>query len=318
MILSAAARPEARDDRGALLTSRHPVYAAGEPIDLTLWIKAARGPLRLGMEARDERGQLVSERAGGGRGLVAEVVCLAAPGVNTLATVPDLRKWFHLDRAGDYALTLVTAPHAPNRVVCSNVMGVSIRDQAKSELIPLSRVWALDMPGTRPMVRSQKGDPPVYEAPEGRLVDEIRAALSAHGPGLPPDAGPGFAVRGQGLDALRAAHAVLVERHARPAAFRAGEPVSLVFYAREFNYYTHLEGVERRGPDVQITYRFVPHETKELTSHLALIPLPAGTAVPARVEVKPVIDTETADLDWGHWPHRVVCRSFRLDRGEKG
>jgi hypothetical protein len=322
MVLCGAVPPEAGDlepaDSGAVLTSRHAVYATGEPVDLTLWVNAAPGPVRLGLEVRGSQGRSVPERDGGAPAYAAEVLGAAAPGVNTLATVPDLRKWFDLDVPGDYTLTIVPAPGDPGPAVRSEPLGLSVRDGVKSDPIPLDQVWALDMPGTRPMNRTQTGDPPAYVAPEGRLADEIRAALSSGKSGARFDPGPGFAVHGHGLAALREAHAVLVGGRLRQTSFRAGEPVSLVFFAREFNYYVHLAGVERCGPDVQITYRFVPHRTKELSSHFALIPLSAGTALPTRVEVKPVIDSGTVGLDWGSWPRRIVCGSFRLDGAAGG
>jgi len=313
-------KTELRPDAGAFLTSKHPVYAVGEPIDLSLWIKAVTDLIAPSLEIHDDQGRLIPEQIRNSNRLAAWIVSRVTPGVNNLATAPDLRRWFNLEKPGQYTVAFLgrtTGLGGQSLELRSNTMRFVICKQVESELIPLDLIWALDMPGTRPMNRTGGGDPLAHYASEGRLVDEIRAALIAD-LNRGSVTGDGFAVRGRGLDALSEARAVLVGNQAPTTSFPFGEPISLVFYARGFNDYVYLQTVERRDSEIQITYRFVPHRTKEITSQLALIPLPTGVSGLIRVNIKPAIDPKTINLDWGVWARKVVSGSFSLRLNKHG
>jgi len=176
-----------------------------------------------------------------------------------------------------------------------------------SQNIPLETVWALDMPGTQPMNRIQRGTPLAYENPEGQLVDEIRTALK-YDPQRRPTAGPCFAVQGTGMTALRQAHAVLVREEKLPTEFQAGEELTLVFYSYQFGAYVHLAEVVNRDGHIDISYRFVPHRTEEVTTHLALIPINSSQPGPRTVHVAPV----TNGGDNEAWGGKIVCGSGRF------
>lgn len=163
----------------------------------------------------------------------------------------------------------------------------SATDTPTTQEIPLSEIWALDMPGTRPMNRSRTQKGWGFAAPEGRWVEEIRQALPAAGDAV---AGPGFVVPGRGMPALRAAHAVLAGGRPRRNRVAAGRPATLVFFARELGSYVHLRSVTYAAHRFAIDYRFVPHMTKEMTVHLALIPLPNLRAGRYDVDVRGEIE----------------------------
>ena len=72
------------------------------------------------------------------------------------------------------------------------------------------------------------------------------------------------------------------------------------------------------GDNITIKYRFVPHETKEMTRHFALIPF--GKLYPGRIEVKMLrLPMEQRFVDAGfqdpapEWETRVVCGSFDFE-----
>jgi hypothetical protein len=177
----------------------------------------------------------------------------------------------------------------------------------KDVKIPLDKVWAFRMPGTVDLATIDK---PVAS----REIESIRRVLSmptAQG----KDAKAAFVVLGTGLKAIHEAHAVLVDGKKPRETIPKDSEASVVFFSYEFGRYVHLHSVERHGNSIEIKYEFVPHKSKELTEHFAVMPLgklPAGTLRVDIVELpmpqqliaagwKPI----SADVSRG-----VVCRSF--------
>lgn len=142
--------------------------------------------------------------------------------------------------------------------------------------IPLDKIWAWEMPGTLDVATLEKDKPPNFAY--GPLVrDLLRVLGDAPEEGKP--AREAFAVQGTGLDALRKAHAVLVQKKKPRTTFPTGNEISVVVFSHSFGSYVHLEKVQRRDDVIEIHYRFVPHKTGELTEHFAVVPLgrlPAG------------------------------------------
>ncbi|MGK7883406.1 MAG: hypothetical protein AB4057_02130 [Crocosphaera sp.] len=176
-----------------------------------------------------------------------------------------------------------------------------------NQLISLEEIWALDMPGTRPMNRTMRGEPLIYESPEGQLVDEIRKAL---GYDLEKKADQCFAVSGEGMKALQEAHKVIVQGKEKKTKFSQDESISIVFFSSFFASYVHLVKVEKKGKVIQIIYRFVPHQTKEVTAHIALIPISHLETGQIQVEIKPETETQISNFDAEQWGQKIVCRPF--------
>ena len=307
----------------AYVTSRHSVYTVGEAIDLTFWVRGGDEVVTLDFEILDAANRPVAEkrpnrmslslsRAQGLDGRLRDGDIPAGP--HYAETIPDLRAWYALDEPGTYRLSFAGERKQPDgsfRRLASNILILQIREQPDptDRVIPLSDVWALDMPGTRPMNRVMKGDPPVYEAPEGQLVEEIRRALD-YDPSKHPTAEPGFAVAGEGMEALHDAHAVLVGgRHPREA-FRSDDVVSVVFYSHLYGSYVHLNQIAVRGKIVDVTFRVVPHLTREVTNHIAIIPLGRLPKGRIQVDVQLELSAEASRLDVGEVTGRIVSRSF--------
>jgi hypothetical protein len=186
------------------------------------------------------------------------------------------------------------------------------RDNGEVITIPLSEIWANNMPSTRDIGKLD---------PKRPLAYEIRRAI-----GFPPkdeEAKPGFAVMGTGLEALQEAHAVFVDKKKPRATFPAGSDVSVVFFTHETRPYVHLQKADRQGNKINVHWRFVPHETEDMTIHVALIPLGKIPSGKYRVNV---IRSEMPKkyIDLGFRPtsdkvaRRIVCRSFSFTVSEQG
>ena len=118
-------------------------------------------------------------------------------------------------------------------------------------------------------------------------MDSIRRAMQGgrSGRSWGPDAGPGFPVKGEGIEALNGAYDVLTDVGDRPTTVPAGK-VSIVFFARQSGQYCHLEKVEREENVITLSYRFHVFRSASVAAHLALIPL--GELKPGKYEVRTV------------------------------
>jgi len=178
--------------------------------------------------------------------------------------------------------------------------------------IPLDQIWALRMPGTRNIGELETDKPPRSE--HGALVVELHRALArAHVEGK--DAKAAFAVLGTGLEALRQAHAVLVEKKELRETFPSDSEVSVVFFSYSFGSYVQIHEAQRRENLIEIKYRFTPHKVKEMTAHVAIIPL--GTLARGDFEVSIIqMPMEKRFIDGGFKPiepdvaQQVVSGSF--------
>jgi hypothetical protein len=157
------------------------------------------------------------------------------------------------------------------------------REQETIE-IPLSEIWALDMPGTRDV---RELEPEVEAAKErikslpaeqreeqfmrlfkNSLIGQIRQSLKLT---ADKNEGSGFAVSSP--EPLKAARDVLTGETKRTVSFAAGSDITAVFFSRQSNALVQIYHVERRANVIEIRYRFVPHEDAYVSEHFALIPL---------------------------------------------
>lgn len=174
--------------------------------------------------------------------------------------------------------------------------------------ILLDQIWANRMPGTKEISRLVEQEP--------RLTG-ISNAL-----GFPPNNGeakPAFAVQGRGLEALREAHSVIVDKKKPRDIIPAGSEVSVVFFTHETGPYVHLQKVERQGNNIDIHYKFVPHEEEETERYIALIPLGKLPVGEYRVNVvrSPDAGSRLKKVS-DEYAQRVVSRSFSFTVSEQG
>jgi hypothetical protein len=181
-----------------------------------------------------------------------------------------------------------------------------------AEEIPLSEVWAMDMPGTKPMNRSMRSGKFISE--EGPLLEDIRNLGKGRKPNEPSPVREGFAVVGTGMEALRNAYKVLVQNEGPKDLFAVGADLSIVFFTGRSIRYIHLHDVNRNGNQIVVRYKFVPHQTLMESRHLALIPmcrLPEGK-YDVIMERMP-LEEQYAKAGWEDLPTTtdgLVCKSF--------
>jgi hypothetical protein len=166
-------------------------------------------------------------------------------------------------------------------------IAVLVSSAAAAEEIPLKSIWALDMPETRDIRELQpkrEGTKPLTDAEAAKFpVRQIQRALTPRF--WPPeggDAGSVFIVKGRGPKALRNAEAVFLGKTKRSETIPAGSQ-SIVFYAFAIGRYVHIQSVRQDGEEIVIQYQLVPHESLDLTTHFALIPV---TLQPGPLKVK--------------------------------
>jgi len=193
------------------------------------------------------------------------------------------------------------------------------RDEPRIE-IPLNKIWALDMPGTRDIrqmkpVGSDKRYP-VARLP--KLLDSwftrIRYVLARKPPEAEAEAG--FAIGPISLRSLDLTSYVLMKGGDEPPRYQSSaRKTAAVFFSHPSAYRVQLEHVERRGKIIDIHYRFVPHFSSESTFHYALIPLGKLPAGEYRVQIQQ-LPMEQKYIDAGFKPvgpvelRRIVCKPF--------
>jgi len=158
-------------------------------------------------------------------------------------------------------------------------------DDKESVEIPLSEIWAYNMPGTRdvqdlePEVKAaierlktlprEEMEKQFRRLLEDSLVWQIRKPLHQRS----KQAVSGFAVSSPEPELLQAVRDVLTGKEKRTDSFAAGSDITVVFFSRLSGTLVHIDHVERRGNTVEIQYRVVPHLDLYLSEHFALIPL---------------------------------------------
>lgn len=178
--------------------------------------------------------------------------------------------------------------------------------------IPLNTIWATSMPGTRDINELEKS----AAKQGGTLVNDIGGTLRFLGKGK--TTGKGFAVSGTEKEALKNAYVVLVDKKQPRQTLPSSANIWLVFFSHSFGQFVHLANVERRDRTIKIEYRLVPHATKQLTAHFALIPLgklPAGKYTVDIVRLpleQKYVDQGFKAVD-SQLNNRVVCQPFSFE-----
>jgi len=182
-----------------------------------------------------------------------------------------------------------------------------------SATVPLNSIWGYDMPGTRDAHELDQ---------DGSIFMQIRKSLWSF-PKKGEEAQRGFAVLGNGPEALREVFAVLVEKKESQDVFPTGSEISVMFFAYQSTLYVHLSSVHRQGNTIEVHYRFIPHETEDMSEHFALIPLgelSSGTYHVKMIQA-PMDRTYVGDefqRITEERASRIVCHSFDFSVAEQG
>ncbi len=103
------------------------------------------------------------------------------------------------------------------------------------------------------------------------------------------------------MEAIGRAHAVLVKKENSPDTFPVDSELTIAFYSYSSPRYTHVHEVERVDNRIDIRFLLVPHQTKNMTKHLALIPL--GKLSEGQYQVNMVkLPLGERYLNWGIQP----------------
>lgn len=135
--------------------------------------------------------------------------------------------------------------------------------ESKAITIPLDQIWAYNMPGTHDVRELNPTDKDLVELIQqslGRKKSEDYAI-------------PGFVVQGEERDALQKVFGVLVSGKPIDKTLQANKKTWIVFFSRDSSHYVHLNEARQEANHIVVSYRFVPHDSRELTRHFALIPL---------------------------------------------
>jgi hypothetical protein len=189
--------------------------------------------------------------------------------------------------------------------------------------IPLSEVWALDMPGTKDVRLLEPevyGDETKtlpttkrYELLNQSLIQQVLGSLELEVPRRPMQ---GFLVASNVRDSLSKVSVLLAASKKPPTAFESDKELTLVFYSLQTGTDVHLTSVNLKGNQINIEFRFVPHFTDEMSTHFALIPLPKLSAgkYKVRIHEAPVLNFQ----DWGvnqfnpEWRKKFICKDFEF------
>ena len=201
-------------------------------------------------------------------------------------------------------------------------------EQAASDVqqIPLKDVSAYGMRGTRDIrtLEPEIFDPKVrpHNASEEAKLDkkslvlQIANYLGSDNPQKPTSARTGFAVMGNGTQALRKAHSVLVQDQKAKHSFPASSPLSLVFFSKAFDYHVFLDQVNRSGNKITIRYFFAPSITDPAPqfARIPLSDLPLGEIEVdmVRVPCPPKYNDPAYPAVEPKWDELVVCRPFKF------
>lgn len=205
-------------------------------------------------------------------------------------------------------------------VLFANVCGEMPADKPK--IIPLDKVWAKNMPGTRDVLDLDL--PRAQQVTTGRLqsiyMSWVRRAEKLKFKDL---ARPGFVVSGSGQSALLAAHAIFVKEAAPRNEFSPDEELTIVFFSEPYGgNHVRIHQIERKGDHFEIQYRLEPYLVHTLSETFALIPL--GKLPPGKYHVDMrQLPSEQKFSKLGrkpvdeNWSREALCKPFSFAVAKK-
>ena len=140
--------------------------------------------------------------------------------------------------------------------------------QPQVVLIPLNEICAYDMPGTRKI-----GELDAVKEPTGTtahpIVRQIVLALASRRPKEAEDVGQAFIVSTTGEKAVQDARDVITKSVVPRTKFSPETDLTLFFYSVLGAPYARIASVEKSERVITVKYRFVSHNTRDDTLHLA-------------------------------------------------
>jgi hypothetical protein len=156
------------------------------------------------------------------------------------------------------------------------VLGCSISHAEETVEIPLSEIWALDMPRTKNIRelepnRDSFKEMSAAERIQNSLVENTRWLLNINNrPEYGSVADHGFVVAATELEALKEANLILAGKHSRQVIFDESDDLTLVFFAYQNGKHIRLNEISLRGKEVSVEYQF---GSPKFSASIVLIPL---------------------------------------------
>ena len=205
-------------------------------------------------------------------------------------------------------------------ILSSQVSGESPNE--KSKPIPLDKIWAYEMPGTKDVRKLEwklgVNDPNFKKTFHKSLIRQIISYLSSGAPRDNEVPRPGFVVIGMGNETLKKAHVVLKDRHNidRQQQVPKNAEISLVFFHYVTGWHPKLTSVQQSHDSIVVKYQFVqPEEPSSGAASFAFIPLgkmSPGT-VTVRFEEEPPVTFAGLKSYRKTNAEQLVCDSFSFE-----
>ena len=168
----------------------------------------------------------------------------------------------------------------------------SVPEQPRPKEIPLDRIWAYNMPGTRNIrdldtkLDLKRLELDLKDKSPNERDRLLKAEMIRHSDVLkilqqlkrtPKPVGPVFMVEGTGKTALQNALKKFSERRKAggevPIALPANTELPLVWFSQQCGHFIRLVDVERSSETITVKYRYVVHQKAMMSPNLAIIPL---------------------------------------------
>jgi hypothetical protein len=221
-------------------------------------------------------------------------------------------------------------------VLCAGLPRCFGADGANSKVIPIDRVWAYNIAGTKNIhdlddkfddrkFSEQVKDKPVGERERLLKAEVLRKSVVAqiveslrH---LRRKVEPGFVVTGTGRTALLNAQKVFAQRTTATEAgsmdvLPAKTELSLVWFTTFCGHYAQLVAIQRTEEGITVQYRFISHQKAMMSSYFAIIPIgsmPTGTY---QVNFEELPATDELGRPVGRQPNCSVSSSFSFGISE--
>jgi hypothetical protein len=149
------------------------------------------------------------------------------------------------------------------------------------------------------------------------LTKPIERAMSALIRSKETTPRPGFAVKGNGRDALKGVHDVLVRGRKTVDRFSPASDVSVVFFSYPTQPNVAFDRVERTRNKVTIYYMLLTHLAQNVSWRLAIIPL--GKLPPGTYDVELIRSPKEKDVNEPNFPpvrpkleDKIICKPFKF------
>lgn len=192
-------------------------------------------------------------------------------------------------------------------VLTANIV---LADSPPEQTISLNQVWAFNMPGTRDV--RQIGSPKQSSS----FAELLQQSLGRDS--FEAESKPGFVVQADDVDVLKQAYELISTSKSAKNQIKPHSKAWIIFFSRSSGQFVHIYKVEKAGNDITVSYRFVPHDSHEMTAHFALIPIDELSVGHYRVNIdRCPLEKKYVDVGFTPMPetfvNRIICKSFEFD-----